>query len=323
MVGQRTRTSLRRLVTLLAKLSESQAHGLTISSLKAELGVSQATAYRDLKELEDAGVELDRFDLDGTRRVRLTTPRRRPTLGLEARTRKALSLVQRGLTALEGTFVEQALDSLIRAEGKSTSAPLRKTGPSLAVIDELARALEKRQRVRFQYRGESDSSASERLVEPLDLHIVRDQLYLSAWDVERDALRTFKPARMTRVCVTPERCVKRELNLDARLAGSVRIWDGEPVDVAVRVTAAKARFVSEYPLHAVQTVSEQADGSVIVRANVNGLYEVSRWILNWGANAEALEPVGLRELVRRELEGALVPYGPEPIKESSMVSRGS
>jgi proteasome accessory factor B len=307
---------------MLAMLAEGKARGLSIAELKDALGVSLATAYRDLRCLEDAGVELERVEGEGAR-YRLANPGRKPNLGLDARARKALQIVRRNLTALEGTFVEEVLDGLLRSDTKTRPAPLRKAGPSADVINELARALEKGQRVRFQYQGEHDAKPCERVVEPLELRVERDQLYLLAWDVEKDVLRTFKPARASRAFLLPERAKKRDIDLAARTANSVRIWDGEPVEVAIRIHAGKARYVTEWPLHRAQRVIAELGGSVVVRAKVNGLYEASRWVLSWGANAEVLEPVELRDLVHEELRVALAQYRERGGRSSGRVSQRS
>ncbi|MBM4373329.1 MAG: WYL domain-containing protein, partial [Deltaproteobacteria bacterium] len=40
----------------------------------------------------------------------------------------------------------------------------------------------------------------------------------------------------------------------------------------------------------------------------NHLFEVTRWVLSWGAGAEVLDPPELREQVRKEHETALERY---------------
>lgn len=322
MGSQRTRAPLRRLVTMLVKLSDSGAEGMRAVDLARELSVSPATIYRDLNELEAAGVELERATLEGERRIVLAAPRKVPCLGFDERTRHALSVVLRGLKELEGTFIEQVLDGLVRNGRVGGPASVRKAGPSADVVEAFARGLEKRQRVRFQYRGDRYEAPCERVVEPLELRVERGQLYLLAWDLEKDDVRTFKPARASRAFVLPERAKKRDIDLTARMAHSVRIWDGDLTEVAIRVSAEKARYLNEWPLHRAQALSSEPDGSVVVRAKVNGLQEALRWTLSWGADAEALEPGALREMVRRELEGAAARYGGTR-GSASGVSRGS
>src|SRR4051812_33754122 len=109
MASERTKKSLVRKVTLLVKLGES-GEGARMSDLVREVKASQATVYRDLKELEDAGLEIERVDVQGERCLRFAASRRSPTLGFDVRTRNALELVRRGLRTIEGTFIEDVFD---------------------------------------------------------------------------------------------------------------------------------------------------------------------------------------------------------------------
>ena len=49
----------------------------------------------------------------------------------------------------------------------------------------------------------------------------------------------------------------------------------------------------------------------VLRAEVAGTKEVTRWVLHWGSHAEVLAPASLREEVHQELRDALAPYEDE------------
>jgi predicted DNA-binding transcriptional regulator YafY len=177
MASLRARGSLRRAVAILVRLSEGNGHGVRVAELVEALGVSAATVYRDLKDLERAGVELERTEVNGERRICLPTPGRKPTLRMDERMRRALQLLRDGMLGLQGTFVEDALDALLRSGQPQARTPaLRKTGPAASAVDVIARGLEKRQRICFHYRGEADQAETERNVEPLELRVIKDQL---------------------------------------------------------------------------------------------------------------------------------------------------
>ena len=67
--------------------------------------------------------------------------------------------------------------------------------------------------------------------------------------------------------------------------------------IAVRFSAAAAPGIAERRWHPDQRTERRRDGSVVLRFPAPSLYEVERWVLQWGAEAEVLEPPELREAV--------------------------
>jgi predicted DNA-binding transcriptional regulator YafY len=308
MPSERKTRALSRCLEVIELLSAAGVEGLTRQEIEKRAGKG-STFFRDLSDLRKAGLEIDNVEVDG-RRVYRFARERNVTRGLDAKQRASLSMIRRSLARLEGTPITRVLDTLLSPKDEPTQGPSgpHKVGASSSVIEALERALAKRRRLSFYYRGDKDCEPRERDVEPVELRLEATQLYLLAWDLEADALKTFKPARMERARVLPEPCRKRDLNLDERLKHSVRIWDGEPANVVVRIAGAKGRYVHEWPLRDDQDVTHEPDGSVLVRATVAGNIETLRWVLSWGAAAEVIEPLALRALVARELRDAAKPY---------------
>ncbi len=58
--------------------------------------------------------------------------------------------------------------------------------------------------------------------------------------------------------------------------------------------------VRERLWHPSQTLEDHPDGSLTLTLRVADTIEVKRWILGWGAGAEALEPARLRREVAAE-----------------------
>jgi len=133
----------------------------------------------------------------------------------------------------------------------------------------------------------------------------------------RGAVRTFKLERIVSATPTGEPVEERpEIDVDELFESSVKTWSGDRITVRIRIVAAAAWALREYPLVGSQHVVHEPDGSAILEAEVFGLVEVSRWVLRWGKNAEALSPPALREAIRAELEGALSAYR-EPRRDQS------
>ncbi|MBE3038603.1 MAG: WYL domain-containing protein, partial [Chloroflexi bacterium] len=57
-----------------------------------------------------------------------------------------------------------------------------------------------------------------------------------------------------------------------------------------------------------QEIADEPDGSVILRMNVCGLYDVTRWVLSWGSSAVVLEPQILRQKISEEARSITAQY---------------
>ena len=96
-----------RLIELLAEHDE----GVTVRWLVPQIGASQATVYRDIATLRQAGVPIDVDPVEGETLYRLTEDGAREA-GLTPLQFAALRLVRQSLPALEGTSLVEELDAL-------------------------------------------------------------------------------------------------------------------------------------------------------------------------------------------------------------------
>jgi predicted DNA-binding transcriptional regulator YafY len=296
--------------------------GKTPSSLTKELGITRSTLYRDLKVLEQAGVPLDISHENGEARYRLEGTQL-PPLAPSALQLAALQLARSQLHALEGTALVHELDSLLaRWDHRSTaelglSLQSASSPASTEDVERIDQAIRRGRRARFRYRGARDAHETFRFVDPVALRYAGGHLYLIAWDHDREDWRTFKSTRIHHARISPEPADEHPPFDEVELfAGSVKAWSGDPVNVLVRLSPDVASRAHEWPLIADQQLEHSADGSALVHARVAGITEALRWVLSWGAAAEALEPTELREAVREELAGALSHYGPKELAKA-------
>jgi len=83
---------------------------------------------------------------------------------------------------------------------------------------------------------------------------------------------------------------------------------GDPVDALVRVSAQQAPYVKERRWCKDQEITEKENGEIEIRLRTSGRWDVKRWVLSMGAEAELLEPEDLREEIRAELLQAAGAY---------------
>lgn len=292
--------------------------GTPLRHLLEESMASRATLYRDLALLEEAGVPILREERNGEVFLKLegdAPPSLRPTPAQMM----ALTLARTLLGALEGTSLVDEYDALLarwrRAPAASLPVQAEFASPSVdaAVLRTIEESFAPRRRLCFVYAG-AEGEPGERTVDPVNLRIARDnQLYLDAHDTQKNALRTFKPARMSHVRLLDERApLHPEHDEHEAFANAIKTWSAPAVEVTIVLSARKARFVNEWPLSKQQRVEPRPDGSVLVHATVAGHQEVSKWVLSWGRDAEVLSPPELRDALREELSAALDGYQRDP-----------
>lgn len=281
----------------------SRRHGARVTDLMTELEVSRSSIYRYIEDLEE-GAGLVREQRSGEAWVRLPEE-----WGTKPGVAELFALVvaKQVLSGLAGSRAQRWLEPRLRgADGARLSVE-----SSVPVDAGVAAAVEmalsdQRRRLAFQYRGFQTDVTTGRVVEPIELRFSQRAWYLFAWDVEKGEYRTFKLARMKDATVSKAACTQAvALDPQDAHAHAVSVWSTSDVyDVAVRIHPPHAAVAHEYPLQVSQHIDVDGD-TVVVRARVAGLEEVTRWVLRWGGDATVLEPVALRDRVRSEYERAL------------------
>jgi len=76
-------------------------------------------------------------------------------------------------------------------------------------------------------------------------------------------------------------------------------------------SAEVARYIKERRWAKVQTIIDEADGSVVLELKTSGWYDVKKWVLSFGSEAELLEPEALRQEVLGVLSDAVLKYQAE------------
>ncbi len=327
------RDQIVRLCVMLEALRTSR-RGLTIPALVATVGASRSSVYRYLGILRSAGLVIEKETVNGEARHRLLGESV-AALGLGTSQIVALALARDALAALDGTDALEAIDRILESRSVTKQRILVRQNDlpkvSRRIVKRLDDATKNGHRLRLLYRSARDPEPTWREVDPGALQLQRNSLYLWAYALEHREWRTYKVVRIVEAERTGEDAVAHPGLADVlALDHAVQVWSGPLEDVAIRIAPEVAWLAREHPLVPSQRLEPQADGAVIVRARVAGLVEVTRWILRWGAHAEALEPGELRARVADELRRALASYGvsqdrgtPPRYQEPSRVSTRS
>jgi predicted DNA-binding transcriptional regulator YafY len=194
--------------------------------LSGRLGVSPRTLRRDVDRLRELG-----YPVDTTRGTgggyQLSAGTRIPPLLLDDDEAVAIAVGLRtaagGVTGIEETSLQalaklqQVLPSRLRRRVDALAAATETTvftnrQPTVAAdtLVAVAQAARGREQLRFGYAA-ADGAESSRLVEPHRLVARGRRWYLVAWDLQRDAWRTFRVDRLARPFANGVRFTPREL----------------------------------------------------------------------------------------------------------------
>lgn len=314
------RVQLQRLLALVPYVLARP--GVAVAQVARDFDVSEQQVLQDLNVLWFCGLpgllpgDLIEVDMDaaegGVVHVSNADTIARP-LRLQVDEALALLVALRALADVPGLqdhdAVQRAIAKLEQAAGDAAQG-----GAVSVQVDEAAqaettaavrRALAGGRLLHLSYYVPHRDETTERDVDPMRLLLVGEGGYLEAWCRRAQAVRLFRLDRVTGIEVLEEPAeVPPEAeprDLDAAL------FQPSPDDTLVTLELEPgARWVTEvYPL---ESVTELADGRLLVRLRTADLRWVVRLVLRLGGLARAVDPPELSDLVRSTATHALTGY---------------
>jgi predicted DNA-binding transcriptional regulator YafY len=173
----------------------------------------------------------------------------------------------------------------------------------------LSAALMERSPVSFDYRSATGETSS-RNVEIYSLINRRGHWYLVGRDLDRDALRSFKVARISGKVVALDGTYDIPPDFRAEEKLPAQAWEvgpDESTEAVVRFAPAM-RWWAEQNLPAA-TSSDGPEGSLDVRFPVANVDALISWVLELGPSVEILEPSTARDRLVQHLEAFLGSIG--------------
>ncbi|MGW2159345.1 helix-turn-helix transcriptional regulator [Nonomuraea sp. NPDC001699] len=227
---------------LLRLLSLLQAHrDWTSTELATRLGVTTRTIRNDIGRLRELGYPVDarpgvaggyRLGSDGALPPLLLDDDEAVAVAIGLRTAAGGSIAGIEETSVRALAkLQQVLPSRLRhrvSAFQSHTLPMPSRGSQVDpdVLTVIASACRDHERLRFDYRTHS-GTAGRRSVEPYRLVNDRRRWYLVAWDLDRDAWRTFRVDRIEPLTPTGPRFTPRALPPDPEITARVARGVGE------------------------------------------------------------------------------------------------
>jgi len=310
---------LRRILHLIPTLADDRAH--PINEVAAQAGVDRPTLFQDLKSLaerfDDPGgfVEGVQIFLESEhvkihsdhflRPMRLTLPE---LCALEL----GLAMLRAERPPDETRAIDGARARLREVIAKLPGQDIQEQDfaaslggtVDLEMLSLLRGAVRARQRVRFSYHKSGADAATMRVASPLAVVYAELSWYLVALaDGAANGLRFFRLDRMDGVAVTEDEFEPpEEFSMDAVLRERKMFAAEGAGTLTVRYSARVARWVAER-----EGVPVDADGTVTLGHPLADPHWALRHVLQYGPDAEVLEPEAIREAIAEGLNEVLDP----------------
>lgn len=307
---------IHRLLKILMLIQSGQAR--TAADLSSACAVTERTIYRDLNEIEGAGIavpfnhESGRYEVGGDRfmpPVQLTPAEALSITVLCEQIARHEQIpftgaAWRGLAKLTAGMPASLRDEV----GAVANAVRIKTAQSIqpdgfaGVYERMQEAIAERRSLvcRYDSLNPDTNDAEEFDFDPYSLFFAVRAWYTVGFHHGRGAVRTLKLNRFTSTRLTQRvYAVPDDFTMDTHLGNAWRMMRGTPDHaVEIRFDPEFAETIADTLWHRTQSIQEEPDGSVIFRCTVSGLDEIAWWVLSMGPHCEVLKPAELRDRVR-------------------------
>ena len=201
---------------------------------------------------------------------------------------------------LTGQLDSSAKYSLGNLDEALSFRPFAPEDNDLETFEILTRALKERRVLKFQYRNLDADKAQSRQVHPYHLGCIDNHWYLFAFDVKREAMRTFALPRLKSPEITAERfAIPKKFNLSEYLKGSLTVFKGDAdYEIVVDFDSWGADLIRGRKWHASQEITELPKRQLRLRLRLNNIEEAERLVLSWGTHATVVRPQTLAHRLR-------------------------
>lgn len=312
---------IRRLLHLLERLQSGRIYNT--KELADFCNVSRRTIFRDIKSLQDSGVAVQ-FD-SSKNGYWISTGDYLPPTDFTLAETLALMLLGQEIGAGNNGGIPYLNTARTAALKLQSTIPnhLRQyvgelsTGVKINVekqadlnssqthYDRTLEAFTSQRKIRFRYHSLHEKKVIRTLISPYRILFQRRTWYVIGRSSLHRAVRTFHIGRIQDSELTDDGFTPPpRFNLERYLgnAWSLVRERGARTDVVVRFQPYVATNVSEVVWHKTQQMVWNNDGTLDFRVSVDGINEISWWIMGYADQAEVLEPRELIELIRNRVD---------------------
>lgn len=299
--------------------------GIKAKELAEICEVSERSIYRDLNTISEAGIPITTNDGRGNG---YTFAGNFAMYPLDWTTEEAIAfsmlpgVVKQNILQTEPHF-QTAYEKVMAAYNKEqkhqkknilelashiqTGKPQNKIGDNflLPIFESIIH--NKTLKVKYETKGREE--ITERFLDPYYLIPRESKFYLLAYCYKREEFRTFRVSRFVEVEATEISFSKRQLDIQNFFQNTWSIIKGD-MELHFKVLFNKnvAKYVKEKELFVTPIFTEYKDGSLLFEVTLNHDKEFLKWLRQYGPDAEIIEPLEYRDIMKNEIKRWLEIY---------------
>ncbi|MDD4844616.1 MAG: YafY family protein [Anaerotignum sp.] len=296
---------INRLLEMVYILFEKKT--ITAKELAEHFEVSQRTIYRDLETLSEAGIPIYTMKGKGGGIHLLDNYVINKSMVSEKDQLEIISSLQ-GMKALNVPEVEPVLNKLAilfqRNEANWIDVDFSHWGSGTDEKEKfklLKNAILNKNRIQFDYYS-SYGEKSERVIEPLQLIFKGQAWYVYGFCMARNDNRMFRVTRMKNIDPTNE-IFERKPEEQHKIFSDATV---QGITLVLKIEACMAYRV--YDEFEQAEIMKNEDESYTVTKNMPENEWLYGYILSFGDYGEVLEPLYMREIIRKKLEKNIIKY---------------
>lgn len=308
----------------------SRPQGATVDEICAELKIDRRSVYRLLDVINEMHFPVyDYPDPEDGRKVRkrlIDTYQKKlpnmtvPEIKLTISELIALSLLRGEERIYKGTEVEKKIDSAYAKIALHMPADLPRQLDKLrplflsthklakdykdkeGIIDLLTEAMLQSRTCRVKYHSFADDKMKAFQIDPLHFFENQGGLYLFVNATKFSDILILAVERIAELTITGDKFVyPQDFQPEERLESAFNITMGDELTCKIWFSSDQARYIKERRWSPNQKITIQKDGSIILKMTTSGLWDVKRWVMMYGSEAEVLEPEALRQAIVDDL----------------------
>ena len=153
------------------------------------------------------------------------------------------------------------------------------------------------------YHTQSRNTTTTRKIDPYYLIPRKDRLYIIGYDHKSSEIRTFRINRFQSVKLLKNEFTKDDINLEEYFQHTWSIIRGEMrIHFKIKFSKEIARYIKEEEYNVPTKMKDLADGCLLFEVIVNDDREILKWIMQYGPDAEIIEPESYRLKMKEKLQ---------------------
>lgn len=167
------------------------------------------------------------------------------------------------------------------------------------------KAIKERRKLEIKYKPLENKSDSEknRIVHPYGVFEYDLAVYFFGYCELRKDLRYFKLSRIQAISILEEKFkVDKTININEKLNSSFGIINDELVKFKVEISYPFSQLVKEKGFSKDYSITDIGEDKIIYEAEMAGYKEIKSWILSMGKYARVIEPIELKEEIKKDIE---------------------